>query len=190
MNNLEKEYHKRFHNQQLPNEDFDAEGLWDEIAQELPPETPRPAGKYWRALAILLLVGVGLSFYFGKINRTQLTFQQSNENVVSLDKLNILQNNEKAENATRFNEIEKATSGAVTKNKENSIEIKNEKKTSKVKDNIVAATQKEKINTAENYINVKQESVVLNKKVAQPKEKKTSVAQIYCNWQQQNSQPE
>lgn len=60
---MEDEYKKRFHNRELPHDDFDAEGLWEDIAGELD-EGAAAKGFPWTYLggAVLLLLVAAVGF--------------------------------------------------------------------------------------------------------------------------------
>ena len=62
---MEDAYKKRFQNKELPNDDFDAEGLWDDIADEL--DTGSSVSAFpWTYLggAVLLLLVAAIGFVF------------------------------------------------------------------------------------------------------------------------------
>ena len=88
MKNMENEYKKRFKNQKMDNSDFDVDGLWDAIADDLdgettPPTPPKgndPLFKYLGfGLAILLLTGLGFT-YLSKTDTTRRLATKENIN--------------------------------------------------------------------------------------------------------------
>ena len=80
---MENEYKKRFKNQKMDNSDFDVDGLWDAIVDDLdgkttPPKGKSPLFKYLGfGLALLLLVGLGWS-YLAQSDSTQRLATKTN----------------------------------------------------------------------------------------------------------------
>lgn len=63
MAHIDNEFNERFSNQQLPNDNFDAEGLWDAISEDLGDKQPDASGasdamlgKNWMTKLILLSI--------------------------------------------------------------------------------------------------------------------------------------
>ncbi|MFT5263416.1 MAG: hypothetical protein ACI8YQ_002159, partial [Polaribacter sp.] len=69
MNDLENLYNKRFQDKELPNDDFDVDGLWDGVEADLDAGDSENGGysrNYWPfGILLLLLVGIGTYFYVG-----------------------------------------------------------------------------------------------------------------------------
>lgn len=77
MKDLEKEFKNRFKNQELPNDNFDTEGLWDSIAEELDEQSSdkKPVFPFKRILplsALLIICVAGLSLYFSNTKEQEL----------------------------------------------------------------------------------------------------------------------
>ena len=59
MSHIDKEFNKRFNNQQLSNDDFDKEGLWNAVAEDLANEVPSAhpfLNKQWLTKGIVSLI--------------------------------------------------------------------------------------------------------------------------------------
>ncbi|MFK7806411.1 MAG: hypothetical protein AB8F74_01295 [Saprospiraceae bacterium] len=67
MSDLENLYNKRFKDKELPNDDFDVDGLWDAVAEDLDQkEDDKPKASSFRKfglIAIGLLLALGLSYF-------------------------------------------------------------------------------------------------------------------------------
>jgi len=64
MDHLEEQYKKGFQNQELSNQGFDVEGLWDDIARDLDtPPRNKPYGR-WMFVFIPLLMIIGTLYFF------------------------------------------------------------------------------------------------------------------------------
>jgi len=57
---MENEYNKRFKNKEMSNDDFDVEGLWDDIANELDTNPSNTLVFPWRKLGLGLILLLGL----------------------------------------------------------------------------------------------------------------------------------
>jgi hypothetical protein len=67
MDELEKSYNKRFKDKEIPNDDFDVDGLWDAVEADLDKESPKGGYrnlKGWWPYGIVLLFLVGMGAYF------------------------------------------------------------------------------------------------------------------------------
>lgn len=65
MSQIEDEYQKRFKNQELPNSDFDSEGLWGEIAESLHEEQPssnKHRMLFWFFFLVVMVGAIGTYF--------------------------------------------------------------------------------------------------------------------------------
>lgn len=76
MKNLENEYNKRFKNQKMDLSDFDVDGLWDSISEELDQTTPpkSPNKNYWNLLGVTtLLIAIAFGIYQFRLSDTTIT---------------------------------------------------------------------------------------------------------------------
>ncbi|MDG1296977.1 MAG: hypothetical protein P8P48_07555, partial [Saprospiraceae bacterium] len=81
MNPLEEEYKNRFKNEQMSSDDFDAEGLWDNISEELKVEPSSEAKPIWW----IFLSGAAMLVFLGLlIFRAWNPGQDENSNEVVL----------------------------------------------------------------------------------------------------------
>ena len=67
MTHIDDEYKNRFKDQELPNDGFDNEGLWDAISEDLDNEEPKNDGKKRFIWFLLFFFGLGImgtAFYF------------------------------------------------------------------------------------------------------------------------------
>ena len=95
MKKIEKEYNKRFSDQQIPNGDFDVDGLWDAVSNNLDvvaPMTATSAAAVWSAKWIWALVfsgilGTAFAAYFfiskNEIASTQIERIAAKENRIT-----------------------------------------------------------------------------------------------------------
>ncbi len=95
MAHIDNEFNKRFGNQQLPNDDFDTEGLWDAISDDLDAGEATPGGdilpkKWIFGLSVLLIVSGILGIIYFKSNNDVIT--QKTENHLSQNIENTPQN--------------------------------------------------------------------------------------------------
>ena len=105
MNELENEYNKRFKNEEMPNDDFDVEGLWDEVEKELDEEPNRKIGFPFRnilLLGLLLLFVTGSIMLFNYSNTTGGLVVNENEGVNGVENFDV--NDAGNENATNEDE--------------------------------------------------------------------------------------
>jgi len=106
MAHIDNEFNKRFSNQQLPNDDFDAEGLWDAISEDLDSVETDPGGyvfmnKWLLGVLILLIVGgvVGLIY----LKSDSILMAQKTENNAD-DSIVITHSNDKIISSTNTKE--------------------------------------------------------------------------------------
>lgn len=83
MAHIDNEFNKRFGNQQLPNDDFDTEGLWDAISEDLDDEQAAPGGdifpqKWILGLSVFLIIGGILGIIYFKSNNDVITQKAEN----------------------------------------------------------------------------------------------------------------
>jgi len=67
MKKIDQEYNKRFSNQELPNGDFDVDGLWDDISGGLdgiPASTQNTWRNTWWFFGAMLFVIIGVVYFF------------------------------------------------------------------------------------------------------------------------------
>lgn len=97
MSNLENEYQKRFSNKKLSGDDFDADGLWNDISNDLDNGTFPKNDSFWRFKwifsfgAVLVIVGM-IGFAFWKKNKT--TALAKIEKTVEVESINSQSNYE------------------------------------------------------------------------------------------------
>jgi len=98
MAHIDNEFNKRFSNQQLPNDDFDAEGLWDSISEDLDNGQAVPSdgsiftGR-WIAGSIMLLFILGiLGIIYWKSVNPVITQNADNQvdNIIQTDSNNTI----------------------------------------------------------------------------------------------------
>ncbi len=81
MDDLENLYNKRFQDKELSNDDFDVDGLWGAVAEDLDAGDSSKVGYfrgYWPfGILLLLLVGVGAYFYVGTEGSTEIASSTS-----------------------------------------------------------------------------------------------------------------
>jgi len=88
MAHIDNEFNKRFRNQQLPNDDFDTEGLWDAISEDMdsgqaPPDTHISITKWLSGLVVLLVIGGMLGVFYLKSddNINHIITQKTDHNI-------------------------------------------------------------------------------------------------------------
>lgn len=131
MKKIEKEYNKRFSNQQLPSSDFDIDGLWDSISDNLDAVPPHTPSAWWSSKWILGLIFVGafsaalVCYHFNVENKFYANNIDKKEVIVE-NKINFQENfeyNNTAKNSTnstvdiispRSNKIESLKNNQVT----------------------------------------------------------------------------
>ncbi len=123
MSHIEDEYKKRFSDQELNNDGFDSEDLWNSISKDIHPEEPN-ARKVIPFTFLLLLIGMGI---IGGI------YWNAEDAVMTTNSDSKLNNEVSVESANKI-DIDKAT--AISENA-----TKKDTKTSKY-NNIISATQK------------------------------------------------
>jgi len=95
MAHIDNEFNKRFGNQQLPNDDFDTEGLWDAISDDLGNVQAAPdgyflGGKWIIGLSLLLVIGGIIGMIYLTSDDTVIT--QKIENNIDNNTPNTIQN--------------------------------------------------------------------------------------------------
>lgn len=141
---MEQEYNKRFKNQELSNEDFDVDGLWADIKEELDEKKKkRPFLIWWKwGLGLVLLLAFGFLFFF----QNEPAPIGKNENPPKNASTN--QNVEKSSN------LDNAKPKSIRKEKSNSnlANQNNTKEASKILSTELSKTNKKKVTKAENEL--------------------------------------
>ncbi len=111
---MENEYNKRFKNKEMSNNDFDVEGLWDNIAEELDTpsdEVPISSWKKYGATFLLLILFTSLGYVFLNDTNDNKIAQNEQEKVEESRKLSEeanFQNKDLPNNLNKENSIDNA----------------------------------------------------------------------------------
>ena len=174
MSNVEKEYNKRFKNQDLTNDDFDTEGLWDSISEKIASTentTDRAGFIRYRKLGLGLgLMGVLALIYFMLNNPTPNTDglgdrSSSHESTKAVKS--------KVPNSIQLENIIEESGQAVIRNqfnqkitRQNAEEVSNSQKINKqakklqtISNSTTSRIQKEKIKTESTEVLEKEEAL-------------------------------
>ena len=109
---MENEYNKRFKNKEMSNDDFDVEGLWDNIEEELDAtspsdNTPIPSWKKYGAIFLVLVLFSGLGYIL--LNDDNMIAQNEQEYVKQSPELSeeeSIQNKDLSSNLNKENSID------------------------------------------------------------------------------------
>ena len=85
---MENEYNKRFKNKEMSNDDFDVEGLWGDITEELDEKSGGLSASSWNKLGgalfiLLILSGIG----FAILNSDSSNYLETNKPVADSQKI-------------------------------------------------------------------------------------------------------
>lgn len=99
MSDIEKEFNERFKNQELSNDDFDSEGLWDDITNDLDNVSTgtKPfilKNKWFGGMFLLLVIGGVLGVWYLQSEEVLSQKEVNNSAVTSNNKIEINQNEE------------------------------------------------------------------------------------------------
>lgn len=118
---MENEYNKRFKNKEMSNNDFDVDGLWDNIAEELDTPVGKAPIALWKKyggafLLLILLAGLGYMFSdLGNANNIGQNTQTTLEQNQKLEKRKITDN---GDSTSKLNEKNKTEIKATTNKNE------------------------------------------------------------------------
>ena len=87
---MENEYNKRFKNKEMSNDDFDVDGLWDDIADELDAPSDDTPISPWLKLGgglvlLLVLAGIGLALFYSSNNNVLAEKDASSAKINTMD---------------------------------------------------------------------------------------------------------
>ncbi len=118
---MENEYNKRFKNKEMSNDDFDVNGLWDNIAEELDTPVGKAPVALWKKYGgafLLLMLLAGLGYMFSDLGNTDNIGQNTQTTLEQNQKLEKRKATDNRDSTSKLNETNNTeTKATINENK-------------------------------------------------------------------------